>query len=345
MIGMVLLERGHLPDALIRIGIRRLLAQRLREEDRGSPEQNQAAVMDWVAELRASPIAVQTEAANEQHYEVPAELYEACLGPHLKYSSGLWAPGVRSLGAAEEAMLECYVQRAQLADGQRILDLGCGWGSLSLFLAARFPAARIVGVSNSESQRAFIMARAEARGLRNLEILTADVNDLDLSGGESFDRVLSIEMFEHLRNYAEILRRIATWLRPEGRLFLHIFTHRSYAYPFVDRGQGDWMARHFFSGGQMPSDHLLLYFQEHLRVVGHWRVGGSHYAQTAAAWLRNFDRNRALLQPVMERTYGVDARRMSNYWRVFFMACEELWGYRQGREWFVSHYLWAPRTP
>jgi cyclopropane-fatty-acyl-phospholipid synthase len=341
MIGMTLLDRGVVPDALVRFGIRRLLKQRLREEDRGSPEANQQAVLDWIDGLRDSPIAIQTEAANEQHYEVPGAFFEQVLGKHLKYSSGHWGDGVNDLDAAETAMLELYIERAELRDGMRVLDLGCGWGSLSLFVAARFPNSQVVGVSNSASQREFIMARAAARGLDNVEIITCDVNDLELTG--PFDRVLSIEMFEHLRNYGEIMRRIAGMLSDEGKLFIHIFVHREHAYPFDTAGDDNWMGRYFFSGGQMPSDHLLLYFQVHLELCSHWRVSGEHYAKTSEAWLERFDANRASIDPVLASTYGTDARRMRSYWRVFFMACAELWKYRRGTEWFVSHYLFSKR--
>jgi cyclopropane-fatty-acyl-phospholipid synthase len=341
MIGLSLLERGVIPDPLVRIGIRRLLRQRLREEDRGSPEANQQAVIDWVEGLRDSPIAIQTNAANEQHYEVPGEFFAQVLGKHLKYSSGYWDQNDTTLDTAETAMLEMYVERAELKDGMRVLDLGCGWGSLSLFVAERFPNSQVVGVSNSSSQREFILARAKERGLTNVSIETCDVNDLALEG--TFDRVMSIEMFEHLRNYGEIMRRIADLLTPNGKLFVHIFVHKEHAYPFETEGDDNWMGRHFFSGGQMPSDHLLLYFQEHLELRGHWRVSGEHYAKTAEAWLERFDANRSTIDPVLQNTYGKDARKMTSYWRVFFMACAELWNYRRGNEWFVSHYLFSKR--
>ena len=339
MIGF--LDRGVLPDPLIRAGIRRLLRQRLVEEDRGSVEANQQAILDWVDVCRQGPIALLTEAANEQHYEVPAAFYEAVLGSHLKYSSGLWAPGVTELDVAEAAMLDLYTTRAELVDGMRILDLGCGWGSLSLYLAERYPSSQIVGVSNSASQRTFILQRAAARGLTNVRIETCNVNELAVEG--TFDRVLSIEMFEHMRNYEELLRRVSELLRPKGKLFVHIFVHKDFAYPFETEGDDNWMGRYFFSGGQMPSDHLLLYFQKHLATESHWRVNGKHYAKTAEAWLQRLDAHKADLAPTFATAYGSDAKRMMIYWRVFFMACAELWGFRGGREWFVSHYLFAKR--
>ncbi len=329
-LGLALAERGRVPLPLLRFGVRRLLAQRLRAE-RGRPRRVEP-------ELAAGPLAPAPDRANAQHYELPPEFFELVLGPRLKYSGAYWPPGTRDLGGAERAMLELYIERAELADGQRILELGCGWGSLCLAVARRFPRARVVAVSNAPSQRRFI----EERATPNLRVVTADVAAFE--PGEQFDRVVSIEMFEHLRNYRELLRRIAGWLCPDGRLFVHVFCHRELTYPFETNGAGDWMGRYFFTGGLMPSFDLLPRFQEQLRLDAHWAVNGAHYARTARSWRENLERRRDAVLPVLGAAYGAAAaERWFHRWRLFFLACEELFGYRGGTEWLVGHYRFARR--
>jgi cyclopropane-fatty-acyl-phospholipid synthase len=335
-----LLEKNYIPDSLIRIGIRRLLKQRLQQERKPNVELQQAHLMDLIAELKASPIAINTDDANTQHYEVPTEFYQYCLGKHLKYSSGYWKDGVNDINTSERDMLELTCSRAELKDGQDVLELGCGWGSLSLFMAEKFPGSRFTVISNSRTQKIYIDEQAKQRGITNLTVVTVNINNFNLQ--EKFDRVVSVEMFEHMRNYEKLMKLVADRLKENGKLFVHIFTHKEFAYKFEVVDETDWMSKYFFTGGIMPSDDLLLYFNEELSIEKHWHVSGMHYSKTSEAWLQNMDKHKSRIMPLFENTYGKDqALKWWVYWRIFYMACAELWGYNNGDEWIVSHYLFS----
>ncbi|GAB4234536.1 MAG: cyclopropane-fatty-acyl-phospholipid synthase family protein [Acidobacteriota bacterium] len=326
-------DRGQAPDWIARLGIRRLLRERLRDEQRRELQRAEL-VKSW----REGPIAVATEKANEQHYELPAAFFERVLGRRRKYSCAYWVARTQDLNEAEERMLELTGHRAELADGLRILELGCGWGSLTLWMAERFPRASIVAMSNSHSQREYILAQARERGLRNLEVITSDINEFEPEG--RFDRVVSVEMMEHVRNHQALFERIGRWLTPEGRLFVHVFCHRRFTYPFEAVAADDWMGRHFFTGGLMPAFDYLVLAQDVLALETRWMVNGRHYALTAHSWRERLDRHREEILPILADVYGRGEEELWHArWRIFFMACEELFGYRGGREWFVGHYL------
>ncbi len=334
-------ERGRLPDAVLRMGIRRLLKNRLKQVDLGSPEANQLHLKQLIREFDQGPIAPVPEKANQQHYEVPADVYRYMLGQRRKYSCCYWSDDVKTLDQAEVAALRMTCQRAGISDGMKVLELGCGWGSLTLWMAEQFPTAQITAVSNSASQREFILNRARETGIdANLQVITCDMNDFDID--QQFDRVVSVEMFEHMRNYRRLMHQISKWLVPDGKLFVHIFCHRDLTYEFQDRSSSDWMSRYFFTGGIMPSDDLLLQFQSDLSIQQQWRWSGLHYEKTANAWIRNMDLNRDALMVGLAGAYPAhEAKRWFYRWRMFYMACAELFGYDQGNQWWVSHYLFS----
>ncbi len=338
---IALAEAALIPDPLLRLGIRRLLARRLRELQRAAATRGPSFVADFAAQLRTSPLAVSTDAANAQHYEVPPEFFVHALGPRLKYSACLFPAEQTELDEAEEAMLRLTCERAQIDEAESVLELGCGWGSLTLWLAEQYPGLKVTAVSNSRRQREFIESAAAQRGLGNVRVITADMREFELA--ETFDRVVSVEMFEHMRNYELLLARVAGWLKPEGRAFVHIFCHRDTPYLFETDGAANWMGRHFFTGGMMPSVDLLAEFDRDLRIEEQWRVGGHHYWRTCEAWLANVDSNReAILARFREDLSPREARRNLQRWRMFFMACGELFRYRGGEEWFVAHYRLRP---
>ncbi len=336
-------ERGLVPDQIVRMGVRHLLRDRLKEIVSGACDQELKEKSAFVKQMAGSDIALCTVDANDQHYELPTEFFQHILGRYLKYSCCYWEPGVADLDVASAAALAQVCERAQLEEGQAILELGCGWGSLSLWMAEHYPSARITAVSNSDTQKQFIDGQAEARGLKNLRVITADMNSF-ATDENSYDRVVSVEMFEHMRNHAMLYEKISRWLKPSGKFFKHIFVHRNAPYLFQDRGASDWMSRYFFTGGMMPSDDLPHWHQQDLRLVDQWRLDGQHYQKTSAAWLENMDRSRKKIMPILAETYGEKNKVVWwNRWRLFFIAVEELFGFKSGQEWWVSHYLFENR--
>ena len=335
-----LAERGWIPDRLLRAGIRRLIRERLRDERARAGSDPSRGEAEFASNMARGPIVIHADDANQQHYEVPPEFFRTVLGPRLKYSCAEFPTPDASLEQAEVHALARVCERAGIADGMRVLELGCGWGSLSLFVAERFPNARIVAVSNSKAQREYILAECARRGLDRLEVITANVADFEPEG--RFHRVVSVEMFEHVRNWDALLARVERWLEPEGRLFVHVFCHRELAYAYETRSQSDWMARNFFSGGIMPSAGLIRRFARSLRVEQEWRIDGTHYARTSEAWLGNLDRERdSVLRALAAGRDRRDAARALQRWRIFFLAVAELFGASGGREWGVAQYRLA----
>ena len=336
-----LAEKGIIPDYFIRQGIVRNCENRLNNENVSNTEKVSSKKQSWIQQMKESPIALVPEKANEQHYEVPPAFFENVLGKHLKYSSGYWPDGVNSLDESEESMLKLSFERAQLTDGDSILELGCGWGSLTCYMASKLPNSKITAVSNSKDQKEHILNRCKNQGLDNIEVITADMNDFETEN--KYDRVVSIEMFEHMRNYKKLLSKISSWLHDGGKLFIHIFTHQSVVYPFENQGEADWMAREFFSGGMMPSHDLLLHFQDDLIIDDVWSMSGTHYEKTSLAWVNKMDANKDSIMKIFLKTYGDDAKLWFQRWRIFFMSCEKLFGYNNGSEWGVSHYRFSKR--
>lgn len=340
------MESGVIPDSAIRFGIRQLCKKRLEEVSSGSVTYDEENRQAYIEKLKQLPLAVHTKDANEQHYELPPEFFTYALGKNRKYSSCFWDSTTQNLDQAEDNALNVSIQRAEIKDGHRILELGCGWGSLTLEMAKRFPNSKIVAISNSAPQKVYIDGEAKKRNLSNVLVLTRDISQLESLALEfpSFDRVVSIEMFEHFKNYEMLLSKISDVLAPEGKLFVHIFTHKKYAYPFETDGDDNWMGKYFFTGGQMPSHDLLMFFQKHLHMQKSWIWDGTHYEKTANAWLENTDKNKEKIMPIFQETYGHEASIWFQRWRVFFMACAELFGHQNGQEWIVSHYLFSKRN-
>lgn len=337
-----ILETDFVPEPLIRAGIQKMLSDKLNELQVDDSQVRQRREKEFSLDLRTRPIAIKTATANQQHYEVPTEFFQYVLGPHMKYSCALWENGSDTLKTAEERMLRLTCQRAQLQDGLEILELGCGWGSLSLWMAANYPNSKITAVSNSATQKIFIDEEARKRSLKNLRVITANIVDFQCE--HQVDRVVSVEMFEHLKNYAEQFKRIDSWLKHDGKFFMHIFTHRFYPYHYENTDGNDWLTQHFFEGGMMPSNNLPMHFQEQLVCEEKWQVSGVHYQKTAEAWLANMKSNRKQIEPILAKTYGAaEVRRWWVYWKLFFLACAELWGYQNGSEWMVCHYLFKKR--
>lgn len=339
------MEKGQIPDSAIRYGIRKLCKKRLGELEIQSLTKKQDAAETYRRSLINSPLAIHTKDANEQHYELPSDFFKYVLGKNLKYSSAFYENANTTLNEAEDAALSISCQRAGITDGMRILELGCGWGSLTLFMATKFPKSQIIAISNSATQKTHIDSEANKRGLKNIQILTRDISQLESLAleFESFDRVMSIEMFEHFKNYQVLLSKISDVLTTDGKLFVHIFTHKEYSYPFEVDGEDNWMGKYFFTGGQMPSHNLLYSFQKHLYLEESWAWDGIHYQKTSEDWLKNMDANTAVIMEMFKKTYGEESIQWFNRWRVFFMSCAELFGFEKGTQWGVSHYLFSKK--
>lgn len=335
-------EQGYVPDNIVRNGIRRLLKTRLKDVYANDAEKYSALKEKFIESMGQAPIALVPDKANEQHYEVPARFYELVLGQHKKYSCCYWDEQTSNLGKAEENAFEISCEHANLENGQNILELGCGWGSFTLWMAQHYPMSTITAVSNSHSQREHIEQLARTKGIENIQVITCDMNDFDTD--EKYDRVVSIEMFEHMRNWKMLFHKVAGWLNDNGKFFMHVFAHRNVTYAFEVNDSSDWMSEYFFSGGMMPSDDLALYFQDDLKINHHWGWDGEHYAKTSNAWLSNMDNHKQELMNLFKTTYGQEqAQTWWMRWRLFFMACAELFAYDNGQQWHVMHYQFSKR--
>jgi len=333
-----LAEKKIIPDFIIRQGIRALLKKRVKSLVSKNPEENIQDKIQFIKKMNLSSIAVVPELANEQHYEIPAEFYNYCLGKHKKYSSCYWSEKTKNLDEAELLSLKLTSKHAKLTNGLNILELGCGWGSLTLWMAKNYPKSKITAVSNSSSQRLHIQEQAKKRKLKNISVITEDMNKFNPKA--RYDRVVSVEMIEHMRNHEKLFKKIASWLKPDGLFFMHIFVHKSQPYLFEVQESDDWMSQYFFSGGMMPSEDLPLFFQDDLKIIDQWSWSGVNYEKTANAWLKNIDLNKNKVMPVLKDIYGQkDSKKWFQRWRIFFMSCAELWGYQNGKEWKVAHYL------
>ncbi|MEQ8825415.1 MAG: cyclopropane-fatty-acyl-phospholipid synthase family protein [Filomicrobium sp.] len=329
-------ERAPLPDIATKTGIN-FLVGRTRRQLAHESDENSA---NFAREMVEFPIALATKEANDQHYEIPAEFFELALGARRKYSCAYYEDDNTTLDEAEERALALTAEHAALANGQKILELGCGWGSMTLWVAENFPGAHITGVSNSNSQREYILSQAKARNLTNIDVITADMNDFASEG--QFDRVISIEMFEHMSNWHDLIGKVTGWLKPDGRFFMHVFSHKSRPYRFDHADKSDWIAQHFFTGGIMPSHDLIRQFGDFVEVEKEWRWSGQHYQRTAADWLANYDRNDIEIDRILNDVYGADAKLWKRRWRLFFLATMGLFGHNGGNEWGISHYLLKP---
>ncbi|KAJ0262865.1 hypothetical protein HA466_0033290 [Hirschfeldia incana] len=339
---LTLLEKNLLPDVVIRLLTRLLLAGRLRSGYKPTAELQLSDLLHFVNSIKEMPIAINTEKPKTQHYELPTAFFELVLGRNMKYSSCYFPKDSSSLEEAEEAILALYCKRANVEDGQSVLDVGCGWGSLSLYVASKYSNCKLTGLCNSKTQKAFIDDQCRKLGIRNVEIIVGDISTFEHEG--TYDRVFSIEMFEHMKNYGELLKKIGRWMKDDSLLFVHYFCHKTFAYHFEDVHDDDWITRYFFSGGTMPSANLLLYFQDDVSIVDHWLLNGKHYARTSEEWLKRMDKEKVAIREIMEMTYGKEeAVKWMVYWRTFFMAVAELFGYNNGEEWMISHFLFKKK--